>query len=121
MVEPLAALAAVFALCVGVSTYAAVVETAVDERPDRDIAGPALSHVETLLTTRGVADPAAMSDVSNAAPATYRLNATLTAGNRTWNAGPPVAAHGQRAGRRLSVRLGPGRVRAGRLSVVVWQ
>ena len=119
-VEPLAALAALFAVCVGLSAYALVIADA--GRPtDRDLAGPALATVDDAVSVSGVVRPARLDRALDARPSGTRLNVTLTTDSRTWNAGPPPAVHGDRATRRVSVRLGPGRVRVGRLRVVVWR
>ena len=119
-VEPLAALAALFAVCVGLSVYAVVV--ADTGRPtDRDLAGPALATVDDAVSVRGVAHPARLDRALDSRPSGTRLNVTLTTDGRAWAVGPTPAVHGDRASRRVSVRLGPGRIRAGRLRVVVWR
>lgn len=118
-VEPLAALAALFAVCVGLSTYALVVADA--GRPtDRDLAGPTLSAVEDAVTVRGIVHPTRLDRGHDRGPSGVRLNATIATDDRRWTAGPSPTARGDRAARRVSVRLGPGRVRVGRLGVVVW-
>lgn len=120
LVEPLAALAALFAVCVGLSTYA-VVLAGVDAPTDRDIAGPALATVHDDVTVRGVVDPARLGSALDNTPTGYRLHVSVRTDERQWAVGPPAPSRGDRASRRVSVRLGPGRVRAGRLQVVVWR
>jgi hypothetical protein len=119
-VEPLAALAALFAVGVGLSTYALVVADAAPPT-DRDAAGPALAAVHDEVTVRGVVRPARLDRALDARPFGARLNVSLTAGERRWAVGPTAAVHGDRASRPVSVRLGPGRIRHGRLGVVVWR
>ncbi|WP_318566848.1 DUF7285 family protein [Salinigranum marinum] len=119
-VEPLAALAALFAVCVGLSVYALVLADA--GRPtDRGLAEPALAAVDDAVSVSGVAHPARLDRAVDARPSGTRLNVTLTTDSRAWAVGPTPAVHGDRATRRVSVRLGPGRVRVGRLRVVVWR
>jgi hypothetical protein len=119
-VEPLAALAALFAVCVGLSVYALVLADA--GRPtDRDLAEPTLATAGDAVSVRGVAHPARLDRALDARPSGTRLNVTLTTDSRAWSVGPTPAVHGDRATRRVSVRLGPGRVRVGRLRVVVWR
>jgi hypothetical protein len=119
-VEPLAALAALFAVSIGLSAYAAVVADA--GRPtDRDRAGPALAAVDDAVTVHGVVRPARLDRALGVAPRGAHLNVTVTTDDRQWSAGPPPTVRGDRASRRVSVSLGPGRSRVGRLAVVVWR
>jgi hypothetical protein len=120
LVEPLAALAALFAVCVGLSTYA-VVLAGVDTPTNRDVAGPALATVHDDVTVRGVVDPERLGRAVDGGPTGHRLHVSVRTDGQQWTVGPPAPRHGDRASRRVSVRLGPGRVRAGRLRVVVWQ
>jgi hypothetical protein len=118
-VEPLAALVALAAVCAGVALYADALVGAVPS-PDRDVARPALVRAHDHLTDDGVARPARLGTVPS--PAGYRANLTLRAADREWVAGPaPPDRRVDAADRVLGVRLGPGRVAAGRLRVEVWQ
>jgi hypothetical protein len=119
-VEPLAALAALFAVCVGLSAYAVVLADA-GEPTERELAAPTLETVDDAVTSRGTVRPTRLGRVTEHAPSGGRLNVTLVAGERHWTVGPRPAVDGDRASRRVSVRLGPGRVRVGRLRVVVWR
>lgn len=124
-VEPTAALVALLAVCVGVSTYAATLEGA-GYGSDRDVADPTLDRVVDRLAAGGVADPTRRRRARHAGPAGYRLNVTVAAAGRRWHAGPtPPAGANERHGidtasRPLGVRLAPGRVRPGRVRVEVW-
>ena len=120
LVEPLAALAALFAVCVGLSTYAVVLADA-DSPSERDVAPPALDAVHDDVTVRGVVDPARVDRAVDSEPTGSRLNASIRTDERVWAVGPPASLHGDRASRRVSVRVGPGRVRWGGLRVVVWR
>ena len=119
-VEPLAALAALFAVCVGLSVYAGVLAGA-GEPSDRDLAGPTLSAVDDAVTVRGVVDPARLDRALDRAPSGTHLSVALTTDERRWTAGSSPTVRGDRAAKHVSVRLGPGRVRVGRLRVVVWR
>lgn len=119
-VEPLAALAALFAVSVGLSTYALVIADT-SGPTDRDVARPALAAVHDQVTVQGAVLPARLGRALDHGPAGTRLNVSLTTRDERWAVGPPTAAHGDRASRRVSVRLGPGRVRAGSLQVVAWR
>lgn len=119
-VEPLAALAALFAVTVGLSTYALVL-TDTSASTDRDVARPALAAVHDQSTVQGTVRPGRLGRALDHGPAGTRLNVSLTTSERRWAVGPPASAHGDRASRRVSVRLGPGRVRVGSLRVVVWR
>jgi hypothetical protein len=119
-VEPLAALAALFAVCVGLSTYALVVADA-GVPTDRDAAEPALAAAHDEASVRGVVHPGRLERALDARLLGSRLNVSLTTDGRQWTVGPAAAARGDCTSRRVSVRLGPGRVRHGRLRVVVWR
>jgi hypothetical protein len=118
--EPLAALAALFAVCAAVTLYAGVLGD-VTPRSERDLASPTLDRVHDAVTTAGVAVPDRLAAAPADGPQGYRVAVTLTAEDREWRAGPtPPPGATDAAVRSVGVRLAPGRVRAGRLGVVVW-
>jgi hypothetical protein len=119
-VEPVAAIVAVFALGVGLTVYAGAVDDALPGTEPRNVAQPTLSAVEDAVERAGVVRPDRLSRVGSVVPAGRRLNVTLTAGERAWSHGDPAPDSAQRASTRVSVELGPGRVRPGRLTVRVW-
>ncbi|AQL41988.1 hypothetical protein BV210_04310 [Halorientalis sp. IM1011] len=119
-VEPVAAIVAVFALGVGLTIYAGAVEDAVPGTEPRNVAQPTLSAVEDAIETAGVVQTDRLSRVNAVTPAGRQLNVTLTAGDRRWTRGDRAPASAQRASTRVSVGLGSGRVRPGRLTVRVW-
>lgn len=121
--EPTVALAAVFAVALGVSVYAGVLAGALPDA-DRDLAEPTLRRLHERVTSGGVADPARLrTAAASAGPSGYELNATLGVDGRRWSVGPnppETADAADGASRPVSVRLGPGRVRPGRLRAEVW-
>lgn len=120
--EPLAALVAVFAIGVAVSTYALGAQHALPTAGDRDrdVAEPTLRRVADSLTADGVVDPSRLNQSLAAAPDGYALNVTVSVGNRTLTTGPTPPDGAERATRPVSVRLSPGWVRPGHLRVEVW-
>ncbi|MFB6155504.1 MAG: hypothetical protein ABEJ22_06380 [Haloferacaceae archaeon] len=118
-VEPVAALVAVFAVCVGVGLHAGILD---DARPvtDRDVAGPTLERVHDAVSDPSVVDPTAVERAHRAAPDGYLTNVTLRASGRRWTSGPTPPAGADAASRRVAVRLAPGRSRPGTLRVEVW-
>lgn len=115
--EPLAALAAVAAACLALSLYAGVVTDAIGEPPE-GTDGTALDRAYRLLASGGVVAPPL--DVLDTATGFSRANVTLAAGPGRWSHGPVPPDGATPDSRRVSVRLGPGRVRPGLLRVVVW-
>lgn len=115
-VEPLAALVALFAVCGAVSVYAGTLDARLGTH-DHPPVEEALDRTRERLWNDTAADSGRLVAVS---PDGYRLNATLTAGERRWTAGQAPPADAARASEPVAVRLGPARVAAGRLRVVVW-
>lgn len=118
-VEPLPALVAVFAVGVALSAYAGQLDAALPT-PDRNLADPTVERAERAITAVGIADPDELRAGLRAGPEGYRLNLTLAANGRTWHAGPTPPPSADAADLAVSVRLGPGRIRPGRLRVEVW-
>ena|SRR6056297_725855 len=118
-VEPLAALAAVFAVGVALTTYTGVLD-ATFPTPDRNLADPTVERANRALAETGVADPKALAAGLRAGPEGYRLNLTLQAAGRSWHAGPTPPPSADAAALAVSVRVAPGRVRPGRLRAEVW-
>jgi hypothetical protein len=129
-VEPLAALAAVFAVGVGLTLYVGALDGALAPLDDdREMAPTAAEALVAEAASFGVVDLPLSAAVEAARPTGYRLNATLSTAERRWRAGPPrppSPENAERAGsancvdRSVSVRVAPGRVRPGRLEVCVW-
>jgi hypothetical protein len=119
-VEPLAALAAVFAFGAALALYAAALPASTPADADRDVAPPVLDRVTDRVLYNGVVDPENVTSGITARPEGYQLRVTLIAGNDTWRAGPTPPPTADAATRRVSVRRWPGRVDPGRLRVEVW-
>lgn len=117
-VEPLAAIAAVFAVSVGLSVYVVGLEGVV-EGGDRSIAETVLEEIRDDAGGRAVLEPDRLSATS--APSGWEANVTLITRHGRVTAGPVPPNDAERASERVSVRLGPGTVRPGRLTVEVWQ
>lgn len=117
-VEPIAALAAVFALAVGLTLYAGTLQTATDG-DERRIARTALESLTQDGERLGVLRP----DRLRAArvPAGWSANLTLVSPAGRWTTGEVPPADARRASKRVAVRLGPGDVRPGRLRVAIWR
>lgn len=121
-VEPVPAVVAVLALCLAIAAYGSVragVFPAADEQTAP--AAQVLDDVDDAATPAGsrVVMPDRLS--VGPVPAGYEATVRLAAGGRNWTAGaadPPASASG--AARPVPVRVAPGAVRPGRLTVVVW-
>ncbi|EMA17364.1 MULTISPECIES: DUF7285 family protein [Haloarcula] len=121
--EPLAALVAVFAVTLGVALYAGVVDEAFGTLDDdRNIATPTADAVEQRLSSAGVVRPGRLNSALDTVPANYHGNATITAttGER-WSSGRKSPSNADTETRTVSVRVGPGAVRRGTLTVRVWR
>lgn len=112
--EPLAALVALFAVCVALSLYAGALDVRApgDDPPVRG----ALDATYDRLRNGSAAVPSRLS----LPPSRYAVNVTLSAAGNDWSVGPVPPRGTSRASRPVAVRLGPGRVAAGRLRVAVW-
>ncbi|WP_459192668.1 DUF7285 family protein [Halosimplex sp. J119] len=118
--EPVAALVAVVVVALALALYAGAFESSLPDPVDRNHAQPAADRVERAVTAGGVARPDRLADALDRVPAGYRANATLTVDNRVERAGPAFPESADEASRRISVRVGEGRVAPGRLEVRVW-
>lgn len=118
--EPLAALVAVVVVATALSLYAGVFQESVPGSPDRNIAQDAADRAERAATVGGVVASSRLPRAAESGPDGYHLNVTLVAAAGTESVGPPAPATADVASRRVSVRLGPGRVVPGRLEVRAW-
>ena len=123
--EPLAALAAVLAVCVGLSLYAGVAGDVASG--GRHSAG---SDATARQTADAVADaarssgslaPDRLAGALDAGPAGYRVNATLRTADRRWTVGPAPPDRARSARIRASARVGPADVDPAILEVGVWR
>jgi hypothetical protein len=120
-VEPLAALAAVFAVGVGLALYAGALDTALATlESDRSLAPAAADRFVAAASTFGAVDPPLEDALAAARPTGHRLNVTLRTANASWTAGPRAPETARCERRRVGARVAPGRVRPARLEVCVW-
>jgi hypothetical protein len=121
--SPLAALAAVFAVCAGVSIYATALGGVVPTDEPHDVADETLSRTYAAVSEGGVVTPSALDDALDAAPSGRRVAVGLAADGERWAVGPDPTSSDRVdvASRVVGVRLGPGRVVRGRLRVAVWR
>jgi hypothetical protein len=120
-VYPTAALAATFAVVVGLGLYAGALTDATPGRADRAMAEPALDRAHAALSPEGtVVLPDRVEDAVAAGPDGYRTNVTVRTAERRWSAGTMPPGSAETASRSVGVRLGPADVRAGTLRVEVW-
>lgn len=124
-VEPTAALAAVFAVCLGLSLYAGVAGDVVSgggasSGPDAT-ARQAADAVADAARTSGSIVPGRLDGALGAGPSGYRANATLRTADRRWTAGPTPPERATSAGLRATARVGPADVDPATLRVEVWR
>jgi hypothetical protein len=121
-VEPVAAVVAVLALCLALAAYGAVSAGVLPDTAKSAPVDQVLDDAVDAATTPGsvVVSPTRLT--GTVAPTGYEASLRLAAGEHSWRAGasdsPPEAAS---ASRQVPVRVDPGQVRPGRLTVAVWQ
>ena len=120
-VEPLAALAAVFAVSVGLTVYAGVLDDAIPGQPAPETPETVLEGVDRSLESAGVTHPARLNAAMATVPDGWHANLTLTVADQQWQRGPTPPSSVDRERRRVSVRVAPQRIEAGQLRVVVWR
>lgn len=117
-VEPIAALAAVFAVAIGLALYAGTLDSATEPDP-RTVATTVLESLSKDGETVGVLRPARLRAAR--VPAGWSANLTLVSPAGRWTTGDVPPDDARRASKRVAVRLGPGEVRPGRLRVAIWR
>lgn len=117
--EPLAAIAALLAVGIGLALFAGASADA-PSGPDRSVAEPALERAGDVLLRDGVVDPGGLPDPASIAPAGHDARLTVLVDGRSYAVGPAPPAGAGRASRPVTVRVGPGDQRPGRLVVEVW-
>lgn len=120
-VEPLAVLAAVFAVSAGLALYAGTLDDAIPSQPESETPELVLDAVHRSLESTGVTDPGRLDRATEAVPDGWHANVTLAAGGEQYQRGPTPPEAADRATRRVSVRVAPHRVSPGQLRVVVWR
>ncbi|WP_332898328.1 DUF7285 family protein [Haladaptatus sp. CMSO5] len=117
--DPVPALIAVVVVGLGMSLYAGVVT---DFLPNHQVnPTPTLHHLSAHMQTNGVVEPGRLHRLDSVGPAGYETNATLEAGGKRWSRGPTAPADAATARERVSIRVAPGRINLGWLTVRLWQ
>ncbi len=118
---PVVGLVAAVAVVGGVTLYAALLGT-IGPPSDRAprVADATLDRAHDAVTSGGVVSPARLAETT-VSPDGYRVQVRLAAAGRVWRVGPTPADHAATASRSVGVRLDPGRVRPGTLTVAVWR
>ncbi|MFC7194298.1 hypothetical protein ACFQL4_05895 [Halosimplex aquaticum] len=117
--EPVAALVAVVVVALALAVYAGAFEESAGLCRPRPRGGRRRPR-RTGDNRGGVARPGRLGDALDRVPTGFEANATLTVGDRTEHAGSAAPTTADSASRRVSVRVGAGRVASGRLEVHVW-
>jgi hypothetical protein len=115
--EPLAAIAALFAVGVGLTVFAGALPAPGEAKSVDPEA--VLGEVRAAASTDGVLDPPALTTA--VAPAGWRVNVTLETRAGRRSLGPEPAPDAAKAGRPVTVALDRGERGPGRLSVAVWR
>lgn len=119
--EPIAALAAVFALGLGLSLYAGALDATLPAlSTEREMAPQAADRLVSEASAFGAVVPPLAGSTEAARPTGYELNASLRTEAGVWRDGPPRPAAAECVERRVTVRVAPARVRPGVLEVCVW-
>ncbi|WP_435361293.1 DUF7285 family protein [Haloarchaeobius sp. DFWS5] len=122
--EPTAALAAVLAVCLGLTLYAGTLTSTLQSfspgDDDTQVAESTLGRAYATVAQDGVVDPDRLSQAATVGPAGYHVAVRLTADSEHWRAGPASPEAVATAVRPVSVRLAPGVVVSGTLRVEVW-
>lgn len=117
----MAALAAVFAIGVGLSLYVGVLDATLPElTTERRMAVVAADRLLAEASAFGSLGPQLEEPARAARPTGHELNVTLRSDGTTWTAGSPRRSAADCVTRRVSVDVAPGRVRPGRLEVCTW-
>jgi len=120
---PVVALVAVAVVGLALGVYAGVLDRAGPAPTTRATAEITVDRAVDVVAPAGVARPASLGRAQSVRPGGYDANVSLAVGGERWSVGPPVPSDGDAdvAVEPVSVRVAPGRIRSGRLRVVVWQ
>jgi hypothetical protein len=121
-VEPLAALAAVFAVGIGLVLYAGALDATLPALEDeREMAPAATDRFVAEASSFGAVAPPFGDAAAAARPTGYHLNATVRARTTAWTVGRPAPPSAECQRRRVGARTAPGRIRPARVEVCVWR
>lgn len=118
--EPLAALAAVVVVGLGLGLYAGVLDAKLPGSPDRKLSESVIERVESTVAPAAVALPSRIDESQAAGPDGYRMNVTLGAVDQYWTIGPFAPEGADTSTARIGVRVGTSKIRTGTLRVSVW-
>ncbi|WP_338727718.1 hypothetical protein [Haladaptatus sp. DJG-WS-42] len=117
--DPVPALIAVVVVGLGMSLYAGVVT---DFLPSQQVnPTPTLHQMSAQLQTNGVVEPETLTDLDSVGPAGYETNVTLETAAERWTRGPTPPTNAVTARARVSIRVAPGCINPGWLTVRMWQ
>jgi hypothetical protein len=119
--EPLAALAAVFAVSVGLALYAGGLDDAIPGQPESETPEAVLESVHRSLDVAGVTSPSRLENAVAAVPDGWHANVTLSTAGEQYQRGPTPPVSAEHETRRVSVKTAPKHVDPGQLRVVVWR
>lgn len=119
--EPLVALVAVFAVVVGLTTYAGVLDATLPTPTERDVARPTLQRASDAVAPAGVVEPERLSLDTFDGPEGYHVHVSISTADEEWHAGREVPPRADTASRLVTVRVAPGVNRPGQLRVAVWR
>ncbi|RLM59555.1 hypothetical protein DVK02_02100 [Halobellus sp. Atlit-31R] len=123
--SPIAALAALFAVCAGLSLYATTLDSVTPSETTNELAEPTLERVYDAIHDGGVVSPSRLTRATQVGPEGYRVAVAVATPDGRWTNGrrPPREADGgvDSAVRPVSVATGHGDVVWGRVRVWVWR
>lgn len=117
--EPIAALVALLAVGAALTLYVAVAAEETRD-PERSGAGPAMERLSADAVSDGVVEPGAVPDPESLVRGGRDVRITLRYDGVERQYGPSPPADVDRAVRPVSVRVRPGDVRPGSVTVEVW-
>jgi len=117
-VEPVVAIAAVFAVAAGLTIYVGSLGDALGT-DDRSVATTVLEDLRSQGATLGVVEPTHLAAAT--VPPGWHANVTLATADGRWSRGPRPPSTADGATTEVAVRLDPGEIRPGRLTVEAWR
>lgn len=118
-VEPTAAIAAGLVVGLALAAVGGAFARAQPAPTDPNDAELTIERVHEAVSEAGAVLPRRLS--TDECPASHGCNVSLSVGRQRWAVGDDPGATPATASRHVSVAVGPGRRRVGRLRVVVWR
>lgn len=116
--DPIPALVAVVVVGLGMSLYAGVLTEFIPTQQPKN-PEPTLQHLLSQVQTDGVVEPENVGRLERVGPPGYDTNVTLETADEQWTRGPPLSASAPTARERVSIRVAPGHIQPGWLTVRV--